>query len=108
MLLQLVQKECPSLVSPFLPLNIFVTISNIFRWIKENVPDWAQAVVASPDEGGTRRAGQFCGMCGNWWYIVVLYIYIMWRVSSVVCVVTGEHCGIIHLHNVAEQGGQVS
>ena len=30
-----------------------------FRWIKENVPDWVQAVVASPDEGGTRRAGQF-------------------------------------------------
>jgi len=27
------------------------------RWIKENVPEWAQAVVASPDEGGTRRAG---------------------------------------------------
>lgn len=27
------------------------------RWIKENVPDWSQAVVASPDEGGTRRAG---------------------------------------------------
>ena len=54
-------------VSPFLPLNIFVTISNIFRWIKENVPDWAQAVVASPDEGGTRRAGQFCRMCGNWY-----------------------------------------
>ena len=33
-------------------------VSN-FRWIKENVPDWVQAVVASPDEGGTRRAGQF-------------------------------------------------
>jgi len=27
------------------------------RWIKENVPDWQQAVVCSPDEGGTRRAG---------------------------------------------------
>ena len=28
-----------------------------FRWIKENVPDWQQTVVCSPDEGGTRRAG---------------------------------------------------
>jgi len=27
------------------------------RWIKENVPDWQEAVVCSPDEGGTRRAG---------------------------------------------------
>ena len=27
------------------------------RWIKENVPDWQQTVVCSPDEGGTRRAG---------------------------------------------------
>ena len=27
------------------------------RWIKENVPEWSHAVVASPDEGGTRRAG---------------------------------------------------
>ena len=36
-----------------------MTNFKIFRWIKENVPDWAQAVVASPDEGGTRRAGQF-------------------------------------------------
>ena len=35
-----------------------ILVSN-FRWIKENVPDWVQAVVASPDEGGTRRAGQF-------------------------------------------------
>ena len=28
-----------------------------FRWIKENVPDWQETVVCSPDEGGTRRAG---------------------------------------------------
>ena len=27
------------------------------RWIKENVSDWQQTVVCSPDEGGTRRAG---------------------------------------------------
>jgi len=27
------------------------------RWIKENVPSWQSAVVCSPDEGGTRRAG---------------------------------------------------
>jgi len=27
------------------------------RWIKENVPAWQSAVVCSPDEGGTRRAG---------------------------------------------------
>lgn len=27
------------------------------RWIKENVPDWQETVVCSPDEGGTRRAG---------------------------------------------------
>jgi len=27
------------------------------RWIRENVGDWSQAVVCSPDEGGTRRAG---------------------------------------------------
>ena len=29
----------------------------IWRWIKENVPDWQETVVCSPDEGGTRRAG---------------------------------------------------
>ena len=29
----------------------------MFRWIKENVPDWQHTVVCSPDEGGTRRAG---------------------------------------------------
>ena len=28
-----------------------------FRWIRENVVDWQQTVVCSPDEGGTRRAG---------------------------------------------------
>jgi len=27
------------------------------RWIQENIPAWPQAVVCSPDEGGTRRAG---------------------------------------------------
>lgn len=27
------------------------------RWIQENIPGWQQAVVCSPDEGGTRRAG---------------------------------------------------
>ena len=27
------------------------------RWIKENILNWQSAVVASPDEGGTRRAG---------------------------------------------------
>ena len=31
--------------------------SHVFRWIKENVPDWQHTVVCSPDEGGTRRAG---------------------------------------------------
>ena len=30
------------------------------------------------------------------------------QVSSVVCVVNGVHCGIIHLHNVDAPGGQVS
>ena len=30
---------------------------SLFRWIKENVPDWQETVVCSPDEGGTRRAG---------------------------------------------------
>ena len=29
----------------------------MIRWIKENVSDWQQTVVCSPDEGGTRRAG---------------------------------------------------
>jgi len=27
------------------------------RWIKENIAGWQEAVVCSPDEGGTRRAG---------------------------------------------------
>lgn len=27
------------------------------RWVKENIPGWEAAVVCSPDEGGTRRAG---------------------------------------------------
>lgn len=29
------------------------------RWVKENISDWEKAVVCSPDEGGTRRAGTF-------------------------------------------------
>jgi len=29
------------------------------RWVKENVPGWDKAVICSPDEGGTRRAGSF-------------------------------------------------
>ena len=31
-----------------------MTNFKFFRWIKENVPDWAQAVVASPDEGAEK------------------------------------------------------
>jgi len=40
-----------------IPVDCLTARFKFERWVKENVVDWEQSVVCSPDEGGTRRAG---------------------------------------------------
>ena len=36
----------------------------VLKWIKDNVADWQQSVIVSPDAGGAKRSVEtFCTMC---------------------------------------------
>ena len=42
-----------------IPVDNLYAVPAVFKWIKENIPDWAESIVVSPDAGGAKRWGWF-------------------------------------------------
>ncbi len=40
-----------------IPVDNLYAEPAVLKWIKENIPDWAESIVVSPDAGGAKRWG---------------------------------------------------
>ena len=47
-----------------IPVDNLYAEPAMLKWIKENVPDWEDAVVVSPDAGGAKRCVSV-SVCGS-------------------------------------------
>ena len=43
-----------------IPVDNLYAEPAVLKWIKENVPDWQESIVVSPDAGGAKRLGLTC------------------------------------------------
>ena len=43
-----------------IPVDNLYAEPAVLKWIRENIPDWKESIVVSPDAGGAKRFGSRC------------------------------------------------
>lgn len=43
-----------------IPVDNLYAEPAVLKWIRENIPDWKESIVVSPDAGGAKRFGSKC------------------------------------------------